>query len=353
MGSMRTWALLVVVLSASAAAQELSPPPLPPPEPAPAPVEAPPPPPTQETPVAQPVPEAPVAQPAQPADVPPAYAAPAYVEPSYFDRCFAYPAVYFAPAPRVVVGGGYYVGSGGSVGSGGRVGAPPNEFHGAKPASPSSSGATSSGSGSGGGGGSMDGRAVLIIAAIALVALPVVVYAFDRDADAVVVQRFHCPSFSFEGYGGVSFVPGQQVSAPIFSGRFTAGYAYFATDFQFDLTSAVGGFGAHALLRILPKQHIEGALALGYRTMFYAGGYRDGFEVGLPHRYVFYRNGLNAFGLEVRPMFLFGPNGVDAAVEATVVAPLFELLNARVGGRVMSYGSELVWTVQGGLNFTW
>lgn len=343
MGPMRTWALLVVVLSAAAGAQELSAPPLPPPEPVPAPVEAPPPAPVQ------PAPEVPVAQPEPapppPADVPPAYAQPAYVEPSYFDRCFTYPAVYFAPAPRVVVGGGYY------VGSGRRDGTRPNEFHGATPASPSSGGGASTSGG--GGGGSMDGKAVLIIAAIALVALPVVVYAFDRDADPVVVQRFHCPSFSFEGYGGVSFVPGQQLSAPVFSGRFTAGYAYFATDFQFDLTSAVGGFGAHALLRILPKQHIEGALALGYRTMFSGGGYRDGFEVGLPHRYVFYRSGLNAFGLEVRPMFLFGPNGVDAAVEATVVAPLFELLNARVGGRVMSYGSELVWTVQGGLNFTW
>jgi hypothetical protein len=339
MASMRPWALLLVAFSASAGAQDLSAPPLPPPDPAPAPVEV--------SPLSgeQPAPEVPASEPmpARPtpsADVPSAPAESAYVEPSYFDRCFAYPAVYFAP-PRVVVGGGV------SVGAGGRAGAPPDEFHGAKPASPNAGGGASTS------GGSMDGRAVLIIAAIALVALPAVVYAFDRDADPLVVQRFHCPSFSFEGYGGATFLSGPQAPATVLSGRFTAGYAYFATDFQFDLGPAVGGFGAHALLRILPRQHIEGALALGYRTMFVGGGRRGGFEVGLPHRYVFFRDGLNAFGLEVRPMLLFGPGGVDAAVEATVVAPLFELLNARVGGRVMSYGAELVWAVLGGLAFTW
>lgn len=338
MRAMRPWLLFAVVLSASAGAQELSPPPLPPPGPAAAPVEP--------APAPEPAAAPPPVAPAPPADAPQAYAPPQYVEPSYFDRCFAYPAVYFAPAPRFsVVGGGAY------VGPNRRPGTQSNGVHGATAASPSTSGGTSSGSGSGGGG--MDGKAVLIVAAIALVALPIVVYAFDRDADPVVVQRFHCPSFSFEGYGGAVFVPGQQTTAPLFSGRFTASYAYFGTDFQFDLTSAAGGFAAHALLRILPKQHVEGALALGYRTMFLDGGYRDGFELGLPHRYVFYRSGMNAFGLELRPMFLFGPSGVDAAIEATLVAPLFELLNARFGGRVFSYGSQLVWTVQGGLTFTW
>ncbi|MEW6433003.1 MAG: hypothetical protein AB1730_15985 [Myxococcota bacterium] len=334
---MRAWAFLFVVIASTAGAQELSPPPLiePPPEvTAPPPVEAPPPP-AEAPPPEQPAPVQPV--PAPPPDAPTA----GYAAPSFFDRCFAVPAVYFMPAPRVSIVGGI------SVTGAGPAGSQSNEFHGAKPANSGGSG----GGGIGTGGG--DGKAALIIAAVALIALPVVVYAFDGDADPLVVQRFHCPAFSFEGYGGASFVPGQQTWAPLFSGRFQAGYGYFATDFQFDITSAVGGFSTHALLRILPKKHIEGALALGYRTMFFNGGHRDGFELGLPHRYVFSRNGLNSFGLELRPMFLFGPRGVDAAIEATLVAPLFELLNARVGGRVFSYGNELVWTVQGGLNFVW
>jgi hypothetical protein len=295
-------------VAAVAAAQEPSPPPLPPVEPEP------------------------VAAPAAPAAPPPAP-----VEPSYFERCFAYPAVYFAPAPRFVVAPLVAVDARARP-----AGPPPNEFHAAQPATSSS-----------GGSGSVDGKAALIIAALALVALPVVVYALDRDADPLVVQRFHCPSVSFEGAGGAAFVPGRGLSAPLLSGRLTAGYSYVGADFQFDVTAAAGGVAGHALLRVLPKQHVEGALALGYRSMFLEGRVRDGFELGLPHRYVFHRSGLNGFGLELRPMFLFGGGGVDAAIEATLVVPLFELLSARVGGRVLSFGSLLVWTAQGGLTFTW
>jgi hypothetical protein len=322
---MRGVTLALLVLSAAAAgAQDLSPPPLlePPPEATPPPVV-----------------ESPPPQAVQPVPAPPAELAPpqAEVQPTFYDRCFAVPAVYVMPTPRV----GVMVAATPGYGSA----PPPNEMHGARPAQPSSSGVS--------GGGGVDARGALVIAVAVLVALPVVVWFFDSDAEPVVTQRFHCPTFSFEGYGGMSFVPGQGVSAPLFSGRVTGAYGYFGTDFQFDVTSAVGGFSTHALVRIAPKKHVEGALALGYRTMLFNGGYRDGFEVGLPHRYVFWRSGLNSFGLELRPMFLFGPRGVDAAIEATLVAPLFELLNARVGGRVFSYGAEVVWAFQAGLTFVW
>lgn len=337
---MSRWgALVVVFVAAGAAAQDLSPPPL---------LETPPEAPPVEVPAAAPPAEAPVAAPTPPSPAPsaPVEAPVPYVEPSFYERCFAVPAVYFMPAPRLVVGGGLAVR--GPVGSG----PAPNDFHGAKPANGGASGGSSGASGGGGGGG-LDGKAALVIAVVALVALPVVVYVIDDDADPLVVQRFHCPSFAFEGLGGMAFVPGQNLSSPLFSGRVTTAYSHFGADFQFDLSGAVSGFASHALIRITPKQHVEGAVALGYRAMYFQGGWRDGFEVGLPHRYVFWRSGLNAFGLELRPMLQFGPAGVDAALEATLVIPLFELLNARVGGRVFSYGQDLVWTAQGGLTFTW
>lgn len=325
----RALTLCLLTLSAVAAGQELSPPPLleSPPEAAPPPVvEAPPPAPA---PVTQPVP------------APPAELAPpqAEVQPTFFDRCFAVPAVYVMPTPRV----GVVVAASarGPVG----VAPPPNEFHGAKPAPASPS--------VGSGGGGVDGKAALLIAVAVLVALPLAVWFFDSDAEPVVAQRFHCPGFSFEGYGGATFVPGQSVTAPLFSGRVTGTYGYFGTDFQFDVSSAVSGFGTHALVRIAPKKHVEGAVALGYRMMSFAGDYRDGFELGLPHRYVFWRSGINSFGLELRPMFLFGPRGVDALLEATVVVPIWDLFNARVGGRVFSFGSEVVWGFQAGLTFVW
>jgi hypothetical protein len=241
--------------------------------------------------------------------------------------------VYFAPAPRVtVVGGGVRVQPGSA--------SHPDEFHETRPASSI-------------GDGRADGKAALLIAVVALIALPVVVYALDDGADPLVVQRFYCPSFAFEGFGGVSFFSGQQGGAPLFLGRATAAYGHLGTDFQFDLTSAAGGFSTHALLRLTPKQHLEGTVALGYRWMTFQGAVRDGFEVGLPHRYVFSRSGLNSFGLELRPMLLISPRGVDGAVEANLVVPLFELLHARVGGRVHSFGSDLIWTLQGGLAFAW
>ncbi|MEW5742485.1 MAG: hypothetical protein AB1938_26440 [Myxococcota bacterium] len=310
----RVLALALVVTASLGSAQELSPPPLlePPPEVTPPPpVEAPPPP-------MEPAPASPLPAPEEPP----------YVAPSFFDRCFAVPAVYFAPAPRIAVMGGVVVRP------------PPVAPPPAKPADPGSVG-------------KVDGKAALIVAVVALIALPVVVYFFDSDAEPLVEQRFRCPTFSFEGYGGVNVVPGLNTTASFFSGRVTSAVGHFGGDFQFDISPVMGGYAAHALFRITPKQHVEGAVALGYKSMFLNGDFRDGFEVGLPHRYVFWRSGLNAFGLELRPMVLFGWRGVDAALEATVVVPIWELFNARVGGRVASFGEQIVWTAQAGLTFVW
>jgi hypothetical protein len=307
---------LVLLASGSFAEEGLSRPPL-----LEAPAEVTPPPPVETAPPAAPV------GPQQPQPTPNAYVPPEAAPPSFFDRCFAVPAVYVPPpGPRVALVGGVVV-------------APP------PPSSPPRRSES--------GGGGVDGKVALALAVVALIALPVVVYAFDRDADPLVVQRFHCPTFALEGFGGANFAPGLDVGAAFFSGRFTAAVGHLGGDLQFDISPVLGGWSTHALIRITPKQHVEGAVALGYKEMALARDVRDGFEVGLPHRYVFWRDGLNSFGLELRPMLLFGRRGVDAALEATVVVPVWELFNARVGGRVASFGEQVVWSAQAGLTFVW
>ena len=79
---------------------------------------------------------------------------------------------------------------------------------------------------------------------------------------------------------------------------------------------------------------------------------RQGFEVGLPHRYAFFRDGLRTVGLEVRPMLMVGTRGLDLGLEAAFVAPLTEFLHVRVGGRVYSFGSTLFWGGSAGLSLT-
>lgn len=332
---MRSLALGVVLFAVGAAAQEpWSPPPdatppeweaLPPqPLPQPVPYEV------------LPLPGGEVAPPPQ--QLPPQPAPPQQVaEPSYYQRCFSYPAqVWVQPRAHYYVGGNLNVP--GPVGGG------------ARPAAPATADTSS-----GGGLGSLgDGKAALVLAVVLAMALPVIVYAMDGDADPVVVQRFHCPTFSFEGTAGAETGTRFQGFAGAAFGRFTFAYSHFGVDAAFD-SSGLGAaqFATHLMLRITPKQHIEPSLALGYRRMTLGGTYREGMEVGLPHRYVFYRDGLRSFGLDVRPMLLFGGSGVDAGLEAFLVVPMWEFLHMRAGGRVFSYGGELLWGFSAGLNFTY
>ncbi len=331
---MRSLALGVVLVAVGAAAQE---PWSPPPDATPPEWEAPPPP----QPVAQPVPQ-PVPYEVQPlpgdAEAPPPPEPQQVFEPSYYQRCFAYPAqVWVQPRAHYYVGGGFH--TSGPVPGGAARPAP----------------ATADTSSGGGGLGNLgDGKAALVLAVVVAMALPVVVYALDGDADPVVVQRFHCPSFSFEGTAGAETGTRFQGFAGAVFGRFTFAYSHFAVDAAFD-SSGLGAaqFATHLMVRITPRQHIEPSLAFGYRRMVLGGTYREGLEVGLPHRYVFYRDGLRSFGLDVRPMLMFGGSGVDAGLEAFLVVPLWEFLHLRAGGRVFSYGGELLWGFSGGLNFTY
>lgn len=321
---------LLLLLSTAALAQEPSPPPMPVPEPiAPAPVEpvAPVEQPSPYAPVNQPSPYAPVNQPQEPARPPPTYA----------QQCFGYPSgLYLMPVPRsgvVVVGGGSTTSGAAPRGSGNGNGS-----------------GSSGGSGSIGGGGG-DGKALLVIAVLVAIALPIVVYAIDDDAPPIVTQRWGCPSFQLDLVGGVDTGVAFPGARGYGQGRFTTAFGIIGGDVSFDLNpAAVSAFATHVLLRLMPKAHIEGGLAAGYRRLVTAGGQvREGFDVGLPHRYAFWRDDLRAFGLELRPSLMFGPSGIDAALEGAVLVPVLELLHLRLGGRVYSFGNAIVYGGQAGV----
>lgn len=303
----------LLVLAGVTQAQEPTPPPLPTPEP------------VQQQPSYAPVEPsyAPVSQPVQ---EPP---------PSYAQQCFGYPSgMYLLPLPRVSTGLALN-GSTSRTGNGGTS---------------SGSGSSAGGSSGSAGGGGGDGKAFLVIAVLVAIALPIVIYAFDDEAPRAVQQRFGCPSFHLDLQGGADTGVAFSGARPFGQGRFTMAFGYFGTDVQGDFSpSAVSTFAAHVLLRIFPRQHVEGALSAGYRRMVVGGQVRDGFDVGLPHRYAFWRDDLRTLGLELRPSLQFGPAGIDAALEAAFIAPIFELLHLRLGGRVFSYGNAIVFGGTAGL----
>lgn len=300
---------LAVVLVLATAAHGQTPPPLLPAEDAPAPQ--------------QPV----LAPDAQPRD------------PSYFDRCFALPSAAWVPAPA---GSGYlYVNPLTNA-------APLSTFHAAQPVSAgnTSSSSSSSSGGSSGGGGSW-GKAILILAVVLVAVLPIILYFATDDAPAVVEQRFHCPSFQLEAQGGVDF--GFQKVGGVGQTRFTFGWSYFGADFQYEY-SGIGqrNLAAHAMLRFKPKNFIEPAIAVGYRNITYGHQVRHGIELGVPHRYVFWREGLRQFGLEVRPTLFFGLGSLEGGLETAFVYSVAEFFQVRLGGKLHSFDTNLFGGLQGG-----
>lgn len=278
--------------------------------------------------------EAPVPEPA------PAAVAPGAQEPSYFDRCFALPAAAWVPSPA---GSGYfYVNPLTNA-------APLSSFHAAQPVGnggSSSSSSSSSSGGSSGGGGDL-GKAFLILAIVLVAVLPIVLYLATDDAPAIVEQRFHCPSFQLDAQGGVD-VGFQKVSG-VGQTRFTFGWSYFGADFQYEY-SGLGqrNLATHAMLRFKPKNFIEPAIAIGYRNIVYGNTVRHGIEVGVPHRYVFWRQGLRTFGLELRPTLFFGLGSVEGGLEGALVYSVAEFLQVRAGGKVHSFGNDVFGGFLGG-----
>lgn len=316
---MRTVFLGLTLVASSALAQATEPPQSEPPL---VPIEA-----------ARPLPE-----PERPIDVP----AVPIQNPSYFERCFAVPGMVWVPYPS---GGYYFVNPRSNP-------APLSNFHGAAPITGNggSQGSTPSSGGSSSGGGGDIGKAVLILAVVAVAVLPIIVYAADSDAPAVVEQRFHCPTFQLDLLGGADFnrfgVGGGGL------GRFTFGWSYFGTDFQFEgVSNATRTFAGHLMLRFGPKNHIEPAIAVGYRNMLVGGELRHGIEVGVPHRYVFWRESLRQFGLELRPTLMFGLGSLEGGIEGSLYYSVAEPFQVRLGGKVHSFGDGVLGGVNAGVSF--
>jgi hypothetical protein len=202
--------------------------------------------------------------------------------------------------------------------------------------------------------GSKDEKVWLVVAVVAVAALPIVVYVIDNPAPRLVLQRFRCPTFSLDLLGG-SDNGGAAVgngSSGFVSTRFTFGVGHFATDFQYDAApSAVSAFSAHLIVRPTPREHVEGGLAIGYRRSVLGGRIQEGLELGIPHRYALWRDGLRTLALELRPLLLVSSR-LEPSLEAGFLFPLADVLHLRAGGRLFTFAGDLHWGLSGGLSLT-
>lgn len=261
-------------------------------------------------------------------------AAPA--EPSWSERCFArsapgwYGVAFWPVRPLVVVNVG-----------------PGQPVHGAVPARPGGEVGVPGGKG---------GEVLLVaLAVVAAAVLPFILLAVDEEATPDVLGRFFCPGVDLDLRGGVEFDRGGGPSAPL-GVRLRATAGHFGVMAQFDLAPwserSLLDTRLAALIRFTPRQHVEVGLSLGYRSQVLRDTWRPGFEVALPHEYVFWRDGAAQVGLEVRPS-LFWWGGVDLALDLGLRIPLGPFVSLYGGGRVFTLdglGSAGI-GAQGGLAF--
>ena len=201
---------------------------------------------------------------------------------------------------------------------------------------------------------SSDEKAWLVAAVLAAIALPAVVYVYDKPAPPLVLQRFQCPTFSLDVLGGVD--NGNQALGAGANGfvstRLGFGVGHIATDFEYDgAPRSVSAFSTHLLIRPTPREHIEIGLAIGYRRSVLGDRIQDGLEIGLPHRYALWRDGLRTFALELRPLLLVG-SSIEPSLEAAFLVPLAQVLHLRAGGRVYTFAGDLHWNLSTGLSLT-
>lgn len=247
---------------------------------------------------------------------------------NYWDRCYGP----MESQPDAIVFGSYYVGPPPVI-----VDARPVVVNAGRPApaaappAPPLSGLAEAGPGA--------GYAVLVAAVVAVAAFPVIIYAVDNDAPPRVLRRFNCASLSLDGWGGAQVGTGSAPWTGIAATRLRFGYSHFGTDVQFNATAGgVGSFSAHGLIRIKPKEHVEGGLALGYQRAYLGGTMREGFEIGLPHTYTLWRNRGRELQIELRPgVFITTQKTVDVSVDLAVLVPVLENMSIRLGTRVFSY----------------
>ena len=201
---------------------------------------------------------------------------------------------------------------------------------------------------------SSDEKVWLVAAVVAAIAAPMVVYAIDKPAPRLVLQRFRCPTFTLDFLGGADTGRAALGNGAFgfVSTRFSFGVSHFAADLQYDgAPRAVSAFSTHLLIRPTPREHIEGGLAIGYRRSVLRDRFQEGLEVGLPHRYALWRDGLRTVAFELRPLLLLG-SGVEPSLEAAFLVPLAQVLHLRVGGRVYTFQGDLLWGLSTGLSLT-
>lgn len=201
--------------------------------------------------------------------------------------------------------------------------------------------------------GGNDDKAWLVVAVVAVMLLPVVVYAVDRPAPRLVLQRFRCPTFSLDLLGGAdNGTAAGGGSGGFVSTRLLFGVGHLASDFQYDAApNAVSAFSAHLILRPTPREHVEGGFAIGYRRSILGGGMQEGLEIGVLQRYALWRDGLRTLALDLRPLLLIGAR-LEPSLEAAFLIPLAEVLHLRAGGRVFTFAGDLHWGLSAGLSLT-
>jgi hypothetical protein len=200
--------------------------------------------------------------------------------------------------------------------------------------------------------GAAAGYALIAVAVVAVAALPVVVYALDNEPPPRVLRRFNCASFTFDGSGGAE----GNARSPwlgIAAARVRVAYQYLGTEIRFSGSprNGVGDFSVHGLLRLKPKEHLEGAIALGYQRSYFGGSMREGFEIGLPHQYTLWRQRGRELQLEVRPgVFITTVKTVDLSVDVAILIPVLERMSLRLGTRVFTHDLQPMFGFSGGLS---
>ena len=231
-----------------------------------------------------------------------------------------------------------------SIGGSGQVG---SGVHGATPVGGGSSGGGDSGGsgshaatpagGSSGGGGGGDGAALLVLAVVAAVALPIVVYAVDEPAQPDVVQCWETPEERLAFYGGVTSGVGL---TSLVGGRGLLHWGVVGVDAGLEGTSGrTGQVHGAFLARIPPRQHIEMSLGIGGRRLVDPLGAQSWFEVSLPQRYTPFRWSALEPGVtfDLRPAVLLARGAVDVRLEAAVVFPLGPWASIDLGAQAFTF----------------
>lgn len=219
---------------------------------------------------------------------------------------------------------------------------------------PSGTGEVISGGGESGDsfGGLNDGKVLLIMAVVAIAALPLVLYGFDSEAGGDLMHCWGTPSEQFNLYGG-GLWGGQGVGYLGARGAFTFGVLGLEVSGE-SSPFAYYDVGGALQLRAPPRQHVELGLSFGVRQVADRLYQRAWLEVALPHRYLPFRT--DAFnpgvGLEVRPAILFGENALDARLDASLVVPFGPWLTTTLGFRVYSFASTFRTGLQLGFNLS-